>query len=132
MHIRCSKKDLINSLSMCMSAITNTNNNPIINNILFLFSDENLSLISTNLEITIKTNLKAEILEKGDITIPAKKLLDIAKEANEDIDIFSNENKINIKLGKSKFNILSMPKDDFPSLPDIELEKDSSNIVFLK
>ncbi len=133
MHIKCSKKDLMNSLSMCsMPAISNINNNPIINNLLFLFDNEKLNLISTNLEITIKTDIKAEIIEKGNITIPAKKLIDITKEADENIDIISNENKVNIKFGNSRFSILGMSSDDYPSLPNLELKEDDSDIIFLE
>src|SRR5574344_2009741 len=123
MHIKCSKNDLMIALQTVFPAISTKSSLPILTNILLKITNDGiLNLIATDLEITIKTQLKAEILKVGEITIPAKKLIDITRElGNEDIELKVNEDaKISIKSGKSKFSIMGITSEDFPAVPECD------------
>lgn len=123
MHIKCSKNDLMIALQTVFPAISTKSSLPILTNILLKITNDGiLNLIATDLEITIKTQLKAEILKVGEVTIPAKKLIDITRElGNEDIELKVNEDaKVSIKSGKSKFSIMGITSEDFPAVPEFD------------
>jgi DNA polymerase-3 subunit beta len=135
MHIKCSKNDLLIALQTVFSAISTKTSLPILSNILFKISTDNvLELISTDLEITIKTKLEAEILKSGTITIPAKKLLDITRELGEDeIELKVDEDaKVSIKSGKSKFSIMGINSEDFPAIPEFDTKDYSTSFSINK
>lgn len=78
------------------------------------------SLMATDLDIALKGPLKAEILEKGSLCIPARKLFEIAREVEGDLMLESQENNwIKVTSGKSTFKLMGLPEDDFPALPEI-------------
>jgi DNA polymerase-3 subunit beta len=77
------------------------------------------SLMATDLDIALKGPLKAEILDKGSLCIPAKKLFEIAREVDGEILLESQDNNwIKVSSGKSTFKLMGLPEEDFPSLPE--------------
>ncbi len=127
MHFKCSKNELLSALQVIFPAISNKTSLPILNNVLLKITENNiLNLVSTDLEIAIKTQLNIEVLKSGEITLPAKKLLDITREiGGNEIELKSNEDlKVYITSGKSKFTIMGLDSSDFPAIPEIG-EKDS-------
>jgi DNA polymerase-3 subunit beta len=73
----------------------------------------------------IRCSVPAEVVEKGSITINAKKLADIVRELPEaSVDIEIDENhKIILVCQKSQFKVHGLPKDDFPILPEVKKDK---------
>jgi DNA polymerase-3 subunit beta len=79
--------------------------------------------MATDLEISIQIQLKAKIIKSGKTTLPAKKLFEIVREMpGQGIIIDTKENDwINIKSGKSEFNLAAIDPSEFPN---IKREKD--------
>ncbi len=61
-----------------------------------------------------------EAAEPGEITVPARKLMDICKSLPNDamIDIRVDEQKLIVKAGRSRFTLSTLPANDFPSVED--------------
>ncbi len=96
---------------------------PILNNIL-LEADEALTIKATNLEISIIIRENTEIVEKGDVCIPAKKIFEIVKLLPEnDIIIEKSEKNLIIKSGKTNYKLFTFPTEDFPKIKTIEKQK---------
>jgi DNA polymerase-3 subunit beta len=78
-------------------------------------------LTATDLEIELVSQINMVIDEPGEITVPARKLLDICKSlANEALINFSvTDNKALVKSGRSRFSLATLPANDFPSLDAI-------------
>ncbi len=95
---------------------------PILSNVLLEASENEIKLITTNLEVSVKNTIPAQVQENGSITLPCKKLGDIIRELPEaKIEVgIEKENKVIIKCEKSIFNILGLPKEEFPNLPKLE------------
>jgi len=78
------------------------------------------SLMATDLDIALKGPIDAEIIEKGSLCIPARKLFEIAREVEGDILIESQENNwLKVTSGKSTFKLMGLPEADYPALPEI-------------
>jgi len=98
-------------------AITNKNQLPILLNILLVAKDNVLSLKSTDLEIGIQTNLSAEIIEEGAITVPAKTFNELIGSLTvETITLETKDNILLVTSKKTKSKFPTMPPEEFPRL----------------
>lgn len=125
MQFSCQKTDLLFGVQLVANAVSSRNTLPILSNILFDCETGNLHLTGTDLEVSIKCSIPAEIKSEGSLTIPAKRLLDIVRELPEkEVDISSTEKHIvTLRCGKSIFKLNGLPKDEFPILPAVKSEK---------
>ncbi|MCP4481742.1 MAG: DNA polymerase III subunit beta [bacterium] len=131
MHIKCLKSELLQALQVIFPAISTKTSLPVLSNVLLKITENNtLILISTDLEMTIKTYINATVIKKGGITIPAKRLLDITKElGTEEIELKVNEDfKVYLTSGKSKFTIMGLDEEDYPVIPEI-MENDVHFVI---
>ena len=100
---------------------------PILSNVLIEKNDNFLSILATDLEIQIKV-ITEVVTTPGTfhITVAAKKILDICRAFDEKslISFDAMENQLQIKSKKSRFNLQTLPAQDFPI---IETGIDSEN-----
>jgi DNA polymerase-3 subunit beta len=123
MEIIGKKQNLLEGLQTTIVAQKTTI--PILANVLLEAEKDKLTLLSTDLDISIRYEIKdINIIHEGSITLPLKKLLDIIRELPDD--------NIHIKVGESYytsitsknsiFHIFGLSKDDYPIISDIDVE----------
>ena len=97
---------------------------PVLANILVETTERGIRLSGTDLDIAVTTEVAADIENQGAITIPAKKLSEIAKElAPSPVRIAtSGEQRITIDCGRSHFKLLGLPRDEFPNFPTVKFD----------
>ncbi|MFN0117467.1 MAG: DNA polymerase III subunit beta [Elusimicrobiota bacterium] len=126
LKLNITKGDLIQGLQMVQSAISSRSTLPILANVLFEASAQGLRLSATDLEVGIRTWIKADVIDKGAITIPSKILTDFIKTLEDDrevkIEVVEN-NKVEVKSGRDRLNITGLPKEDYPVLPEFDETK---------
>jgi DNA polymerase-3 subunit beta len=130
MNVLCGKEELTRGIQTISPIVSARSTLPVLSNFLFETKGNKIKLSSTDLEIAVQCYVKSEIIEEGGITIPAKKFADIIKElpTEEEIEIKVNEmNQINIKSGKSKFNLMGISQTEYPVIP--EFPKDNNLII---
>jgi DNA polymerase III subunit beta len=120
--IKLNKKDLISALQIVQNIITPKATLPILSNILIETYNNKLRLISTDLDIGITCLLPVEISEQGAITLPARRFIEIIKElSDEEIILTTKKNNTTIiETKKCQFKLLSLPKEEFPKLPELK------------
>ncbi len=116
------KEILLKSLSRVQSVVEKRNTIPILSNILISANGDSVYLTATDLEVASKIHFNSEVQADGDITVNAKKFFEIIKELPEgEISIISKDNCwIEIRSGKSVFNIVGLSSDEFPFFPDFK------------
>ena len=127
MKFKIQREDLLNSLQQIIGAVEKRQTMPALSNVLIKTSNDSLSLTATDLEIEFVTHSNMIIDEPGEITVPARKLLDICKSlpSDSEISITIKDEKAMIQSGRSRFSLVTLPASDFPSLDEI-----SSNSEF--
>ncbi len=95
---------------------------PILSNVLISGGEGRIHIVATDLEIGVKEITGANIVEKGDICISARKLYDVVRELPEAmIEIQREENFwISVKAGKTVFNLPGLDPSEFPKFPPTE------------
>jgi len=115
------QKDVIyNGLNVVGKAAASRGIQPVLSNVLIETTEDNLlKLCATDLDISIEINIPAIIVKKGSITLPSKKLFEIISKLPSEAVIFNlNEenNLMEIKCGKSKFDIKGISASEFPQI----------------
>ena len=97
---------------------------PVLANILVETTERGIRLSGTDLDIAVTTEVAADVEMQGAITIPAKKLSEIAKELPPaPVRIATTgEQRITIDCGRSHFKLLGLPKDEFPNFPTVKFD----------
>jgi DNA polymerase-3 subunit beta len=97
---------------------------PVLANLLVEASKDGLKLSGTDLDIAVSTTIPASVDQEGATTLPARKLVEIAKELpNAAIRVTSSgEQRVQIECGKSKFKLLGLARDEFPAFPTVKFE----------
>lgn len=95
---------------------------PVLSNILVEASAEGVRLSGTDLDIAVSTVVPAEIDEEGEVTLPAKKLVEIVRELPSAAVRLTaaGEQRVQLECGRSKFKLLGIPKEEFPSFPPVD------------
>ena len=121
MRFKILREDLLTPLQQIIGAVEKRQTLPALANVLIKANENELSLTATDLEIEQVSNVQQMIDEPGEITLPAKKLLDITKslpnEAEISIDI--DADRAIVKSGRSRFTLTTLPASDFPALDEI-------------
>jgi DNA polymerase III subunit beta len=91
---------------------------PILSNLLVRKQGNELSFLATDIEVQIQTKSACEGNNDVATTVAARKLQDIlrALPANAQVSLELNSKKLNIKAGKSRFALQTLPAEDFPTV----------------
>jgi DNA polymerase-3 subunit beta len=94
-------------------------------------AEATIKLTGTDTEIEISAQCPADILTPGNVTLPARKLLDICRAFPDQaqIEIDCHDDKAFIRSGKSRFQLATLPGQDFPRL---QLEATSFQTALLQ
>ncbi|CAN5393249.1 DNA polymerase III subunit beta [soil metagenome] len=93
---------------------------PILSGVLLDASDGALVLSSFDYEVSSRTEIAAEVDEPGTALVSGRLLADIASRLPNAPVMFSTEDgKIAVSCGSAKFALLSMPVEEYPTLPEV-------------
>lgn len=94
---------------------------PILSNVLLSLDDDHLTLTGTDLEVELTATTPLANAEGGEITLPARKFIDICKSLpdNAEIAVTIDDNRALLRSGKSRFTLSTLPAHDFPSTDKI-------------
>jgi DNA polymerase-3 subunit beta len=115
---------LLRGLSHVQSVVERRNTIPILSNVLIDASAEGtLRLMATDLDLQIDETVPAAVDQPGAITVPAHTLFDIARKLPEgsQVELSAAEGRIKINAGRAKFELQTLPRDDFPVIAEGEL-----------
>lgn len=114
------KDNLLNPLQKIIGIVERKQPLPILSNILIQKTGSNIRFVATDLEIQIATQF-IDVNQIGPdtaITVAAKKLQEILKVLPEGskVTLDVNENRLLVKVNKSKFTLQTLPAQDFPKV----------------
>lgn len=116
MNIKINRDTLLKPLSSVSSIVERRHTLPILSNLLLEAKQDKIVLTATDLEMQISLAVQTAVGGELSTTVSAKKLLDICRSLpeNADITMATQENRIQVKTGKSRFNLQTLPANDYP------------------
>jgi len=116
---------LVELLTNVVGAVEKKHTSKILENVLLNVSSGKLRLVATDLEIELSSSIEIQVEKEGAITAPARKLLDITKALPTDsfinVELDEENTRLLIKGGRSRFELATLPAEDFPELDEIPL-----------
>lgn len=118
------REQLLNPLQQLVNVIEKRQTMPILSNVLMEISDTTLVLTGTDLEIQLIAKINLDNPETGEITVPARKFLDIVRllPNQAEIKFELKEDKVKVSSGRSRFSLTTLPADSYPEFAESELE----------
>ena len=128
MKLTISKETLLEQLTHVIGAVEKKHTSKILENILFQVSENQLKLVGTDLEIEMSAILETQAEITGQITVPARKLFEICKALPSDCFILfeTDGERLNIKGLRSRFELATLPAEEYPLLDDIPIQNEIS------
>lgn len=112
------QQDLIQILTSVSRSVGVRSQLPVLGNILIQASSDKITLSATNLEIGVVKSVKARVSEEGEVTIPAKTLVDVITNlAGEQIEINGNNEIIEITTPTFSSSLNGISATEFPNIP---------------
>ncbi|MDP8566246.1 DNA polymerase III subunit beta [Methylophilus aquaticus] len=116
MQIKINREVLLKPLNNVTGIVERRHTLPILSNLLVNIKQQEMHLTATDLEMQISLKVPTDIEGELSTTISAKKLLDICRSLPDgtSIEMVSQDNRITLKAGKSRFNLQTLPAADYP------------------
>jgi DNA polymerase-3 subunit beta len=125
MKLTCAKDELAEKLQVAGRGVSTRTTVQILAGILLRASDGRLSLSATDMEISLRVSLEAQVEDEGAIVVPGRLLVDIVRllPAGEvTISHRAEEGVVELTCGSASYRLNTYAAEDFPRLPEIEDE----------
>ena len=123
------REQILRPLILVSGAVERRQTMPILSNLLIKVTNKQLEITGTDLEVELSTTLPLsnKDSEKGEITVPSRKFVDICKSLPEGslINFNYEGGKVIIQSGRSRYTLSTLPAGEFPS---VQQDKDSVSV----
>ncbi len=93
---------------------------PILSGVLIQANADGLVLSSFDYEVSSQTEIQADVEEQGTVLVSGRLLAEIAgRLPNAPVRVATEESRISVSCGSASFTLLSMPVEEYPSIPEI-------------
>ncbi len=122
MKLKVAKENILKGLQITQGVIGSRSTLPILSNVMVETDGDKIWLTATDLEVSVRCSIPAEIEQAGSTTLPAKKLFSIIRElAGSDLSLdVDDKSSASLISGASFFKILGLPREEFPPLPKFD------------
>ena len=125
MRITCSRDELVAKVGVVSRAVSTRGTVQVLSGILVSADGGALSLAATDMELSLRTTLDAEVDGDGAVVIPGKLLTDLARLLPENevtIEYRPGEGVAQIVSGSASYRLHTYAAEDFPRLPPVDAQ----------
>lgn len=118
MKLTISREAILTPIQIISGVVERKQTMPVLSNLLVIAENGEVTLTGTNMEVELVCKLEgANVLADGQITVPARKLVDICRSlaADSQIELTLEGEKMHLRSGKSHFTLSTLPADQFPN-----------------
>ena len=122
MKLICDGLDLSEAVLKVSKALAIKSTNPVLEGIKISAKGDSLTLIATDLELTIEKSIKAEVLMEGETVVVGKYFVDFAKKLEKEQVELSRlyDAQLQIKYSDSESELQVFPSENYPKIETIE------------
>src|SRR5919197_5505325 len=123
MKVTCAREDLAEKLQIVGRGVSTRTTVQILAGILLRAADGQLSLAATDMEISLRVSLAAQVEDEGAVVVPGRLLVDIVRllPAGEvTIAHRAEEGVAELTCGSASYKLHTYAAEDFPRLPEVD------------
>jgi len=119
MELSIDRTSLLNGLALVQGIVERRNTVPILGHVMLEAENGSLNLSATDLEVGVRTALACRSNGGGTITLNARKIFEIVREAGgEEVKLKSLENDwVELRCGRARFKMMGLDPRSFPAMP---------------
>ena len=120
MKFTVTRSKLLEGLQKVQNVVSTKSTFQILSNVHIKAEGNQLWLATTDIDISIRCCVEAEVQERGATTLPVRRITSIVRELPEGAITFdiNGEDQATVQCASSFFKILGLPVADFPPLPE--------------
>jgi DNA polymerase-3 subunit beta len=125
MRVVCGKDELAEKLQVAGRGVSTRTAVQILAGIMLRAADGRLHLSATDMEISLRVSLEAQVEEEGAIVVPGRLLVDIVRllPAGEvALEHRADDGVLRLSCGTAAYGLNTYGPEDFPRLPEVEPE----------
>lgn len=124
MKLTITRQNLHRGLGAVSASIPTKTTLPVLSNVLLEAEDNAVWISGTDLDVSIRIKIPAEVEQSGAITAPGRKLQELTRELpDEPVGMQARAHQLEITCGYSRFKLNGLPSEEFPNLPAIDFEE---------
>ena len=124
MRLTITRQNLQRGLAAVSASIPGKTTLPVLSNVLVESEDDSVWISGTDLDVSIRVRVPAEVAEGGSITAPGRKLLEITRELpDQPVELRARGHQLEIGCGNSRFKLNGLPSEEFPNLPATDFDE---------
>ena len=123
LKIVCGREELAQKLAVVGRAVSTRTAVQILSGILVRASGGRLELAATDMELSIRTSLDAQVEGDGAAVVPGPLLVDLSRllpGGEVTVEHREEENVLQIRCGPAEYRLNTYGAEDFPRLPDVD------------
>ena len=122
MKFTISREVLLQPLSQVIGVVERRQTLPVLANFMLAVRDGRLTVTGTDMEVELISSVPADVVQEGEITVPARKLVDIVKALPDgaNIKVSVSDEKATLTAGRSRFTLATLPASEFPATDQVE------------
>jgi DNA polymerase III, beta subunit len=122
MKLQFQREVILKPLQLVMGVVERHQTLPILANLLMIADAQGLSFTATDLEVELVARILLTPEHEGEITLPARKFMDICRALPDSavIDLSVESERAKLSSGRSRFNLTTLPATEFPSVGAID------------
>jgi DNA polymerase-3 subunit beta len=126
MKFSIQRETFLQPLSQVVGVVERRQTLPVLANFLLVARDGSLSVTGTDMEVELVGSVSADVDQEGEITVPARKLVDIVRALPDGSKItFSvSDEKATMSASRSRFTLSTLPATEFPATDQVETLED--------
>jgi DNA polymerase-3 subunit beta len=113
---------LLQPISQVIGVVERRQTLPVLANFLVSAQGKRLSITGTDMEVELIASVDVEIQSEGEVTVPARKLVDIVRKLPEGVSITAvlEGDKLTISSGRGRYTLATLPATEFPATDQVE------------
>ncbi len=122
MKVTCRSEELAEKLAVAGRGVSTRTSVHVLTGVLLQAGDDRLSLAATDMEISLRVALEAEVEDEGAVVVPGRLLVDIARllpPGEVSLEYRQEEGVARLTCGPASYALNTFSAEDFPRLPDL-------------
>lgn len=123
MKLTCARDELAEKLALVSRAVSTRSAVQVLQGVLVRAEGGRLELAATDMELSLRAALDADVEEEGSVVVPGRLLGDIARllpDGNVVLAARADEGAVTVECGASSYRLQTYSVEDFPRLPEVD------------
>jgi DNA polymerase-3 subunit beta len=122
MKVSCPKAELVQRLAIVARGVSTRTAVQILSGVQLIAEGDTLSLAATDMELSLRTSLPAQVAGAGSVVVPGRLLAELSRLLPEgDVELAAAEDGVlRVACGTASYTLHTYAAEDFPRLPELD------------